>query len=255
MLDGLLVRVILRTSLVCIASAMPVAAAQRIAVSVPFVGCKSDGQMGPVQAPTGENKVAPITAEMAGRLAYYKAEKGSGVLAPRGWYCLGTYGSNGEALYVSPNPIRAADVLSTTKWKGFTGPAIEAPFLYGDTSGRFDVARMIARVFPGYRKFLQKVIDEGIEPASSFPSGPYPSDKLTYLSRELVEYQTPPEAEGLGTRSWLLKNTDPIRGVAMLVGETPDLMYLAVRLPPEMGELVPVVVQQAERDAAKSAEK
>ncbi len=41
----------------------------------------------------------------------------------------------------------------------------------------------------------------------------------------------------------------------MLVGETPDLMYLAVRLPPEMGELVPVVVQQAERDAAKSAEK
>jgi hypothetical protein len=99
---------------------MPVAAAQRIAVSVPFVGCKSDGQMGPVQAPTGENKVAPITAEMAGRLAYYKAEKGSGVLAPRGWYCLGTYGSNGEALYVSPNPIRAADVLSTTKWKGFT---------------------------------------------------------------------------------------------------------------------------------------
>jgi hypothetical protein len=141
---------------------MPVAAAQRIAVSVPFVGCKSDGQMGPVQAPTGENKVAPITAEMAGRLAYYKAEKGSGVLAPRGWYCLGTYGSNGEALYVSPNPIRAADVLSTTKWKGFTGPAIEASFLYGDTSGRFDVARMIARVFPGYRKFLQKVIDEGI---------------------------------------------------------------------------------------------
>ena len=234
---------------------MPVAGAQKIAVRVPFVGCKSDGQVRPVQTPTGESKVVPITAGMAGRLAYYKAEKGSGVLAPRGWYCLGTYGSNGEALYVSPNPIRAADVLSTTKWKGFTGPAIEASFLYGDTSGRFDVARMIARVFPGYRKFLQKVIDEGIEPASSFPSGPYPSDKLTYLSRELVEYQTPPEAEGLGTRSWLLKNTDPIRGVAMLVGETPDLMYLAVRLPPEMGELVPVVVQQAERDAAKSAEK
>jgi hypothetical protein len=254
MLDGLLVRVILRTSLVCIASAMP-AAAQTIAVRVPFVGCKSDGQMGPVQAPAIENKVVLITAEMAGRLAYYKAEEGSGVLAPRGWYCFGTYGSNGEVLYVSPNPIGAADVLSTTKWKGFTGPAIEASFRYGDTSGRFDVARMIARVFPDYRKFLQKVIDEGIEPASSFPSGPYPKDKLTYRSRELVEYQTPPEAEGLGTRSWLLKNGDPIHGLATLVGETPDLMYLAVRVPPEMGELVPVIVQQAERDAAKSAEK
>src|ERR1700761_8891964 len=168
------------------------------AVRVPFVGCKSDGQTGPVRAPSGESKVVPITAEMAGRLAYYKAEEGSGVLAPRGWYCFGTYGSNGEVLYVSPNPIGAADVLSTTKWKGFTGPAIEASFRYGDTSGRFDVARMIARVFPDYRKFLQKVIDEGIEPASSFPSGPYPKDKLTYRSRELVEDQTPPEAEGLG---------------------------------------------------------
>jgi hypothetical protein len=28
--------------------------------------------------------------------------------------------------------------------------------------------------------FVQSVIDEGIEPASEFPSGPYPKDKLLF---------------------------------------------------------------------------
>jgi hypothetical protein len=65
---------------------------------LPFVGCKSDGQSGPLRAPKGKSKVLPIGKETAQRLAYYKAEQGFSVLAPRGWYCFETYGSGGAAL-------------------------------------------------------------------------------------------------------------------------------------------------------------
>jgi hypothetical protein len=43
------------------------------AVSVPFVGCPSDGQAGPQKAPTGKNPILSIPVEAAERLAYYKA--------------------------------------------------------------------------------------------------------------------------------------------------------------------------------------
>src|SRR5271154_1292847 len=69
---------------------------------VPFVGCKSDGQTGPVEASEGESKVVPGDAKAAQQLAYYASQKEFGVLAPRGWYCFGTYGANGNTLYVSP---------------------------------------------------------------------------------------------------------------------------------------------------------
>jgi hypothetical protein len=196
----------------------------------------------------------PIEAKAVARLAYYKAEAedGFGVLAPRGWYCFGTYGSNGANLYVSPNPIRGDDVLlGKDGWKGFAGPAVQLSVESGGTSGRFGVARMMARVFPNRHEFVERVIAEGIEPASDFPSGSYPKDRLTYRGKELVEFTTPAETEGLGTQSRLLKNREPIRGVAMLVGdEEPDLVYLAVRLPAGMDDLVPVIVQQTERDSS-----
>ena len=44
----------------------------------------------------------------ASKLAYYQAEKGIGVLAPRDWHCFGTYGSGGDTLYVTPQPINSA---------------------------------------------------------------------------------------------------------------------------------------------------
>jgi hypothetical protein len=245
--DRFLVRFILSASLMCVPI---VASGQAPAARVPFVGCRSDGQIGPVKAPPGKSKVLPIDAKTATRLAYYKADEGYGVLAPRGWYCFGTYGSNGENLYVSKNPIRSADLLST-QWKGFRGPAIQASYQNGDTSGRFEVARMMARVFPAHRAFVRRVIEEGIEPASSFPFGPYPKDKLTYRSPEMVDYLTPPATDGLGTQSRLLKNADTIRGVAILVGDVPDLAYLAVRLPAEMDELAPSIIQQVEQDAQR----
>ena len=219
--------------------------------SVPFVGCEADGQTGPVKAPDSKSVHVLISADAASRLAYYKSEEGLGVLAPRGWHCFGVYGSNGYALYVSPERITASELLSS-KWKGFAGPAIELAAQNGDTSGRFTVARVIAHVFPERKPFVERVIAEGIEPADSFPSGPYPADKLTYRSKQMVEYATPANADGLGTDSRLIKSAHPIRGVAILVGETPDLVHLAVRLSPDLSNLASSIIQQLEGDAERS---
>jgi hypothetical protein len=216
---------------------------------VPFVGCKSDGQTGPVTAPEGESKVVLMDAKAAQQLAYYASQKGFGVFAPRGWFCFGTYGSNGDTLYVSPQPINAADLLTAT-WTGFTGPAIQLSRQHGDTSGRSDVAKTIARAFPARRAFARTVIDDGTEPASSFSFRPYPNDRLTYRSNEIVEYQTPANTEGLGTNSSLQSNADPISGVAILIGTVPDLLQLSVRLPMAQVGLTPFIIGQVERDNA-----
>ncbi|MGA3176757.1 MAG: hypothetical protein ABSE19_05370 [Candidatus Acidiferrum sp.] len=234
-------------------SIVAAASPQKPGAHVPFVGCRADGQGGPVDAPNGKSRVLPIAAEAAHRLAYYRAEQGFGVLAPRGWYCFGVYGSNGYALYLSSQQISTDNLFSTT-WSGFAGPVIEIAGESGETSGRFGVARTIARVFPAHKAFVEKVIEEGTEPASSFPFGPYPKDKLTYRSKEIVEYQTPANTDGLGTNSRLKKDASPIRGVAILMGETPDLLLLSVRLSPNLADLTPAIVKQVERDAVHAVD-
>jgi hypothetical protein len=221
-------------------------------VRVPFVGCRSDGQTGPLEAPNGQPKVVDLSAEAAKQLAYFQAEEGIGVLAPRGWYCFAIYGSNGNSLFVSPRPINPSDLFSA-EWKGFTGPAIQVSASIGDTSGRFKVAETIARVFPAHSAFLRRVIAEGIEPASSFPSGPYPNDKLLYHSDDFVEYETPAESKGLGTDSRLKPNDSPICGFALLTGETPDLIFLAIRLPAEFATLTAAILHQAVHEGTSFA--
>ena len=219
--------------------------------SVPFVGCASDGQVGPRKAPHGKAKTMPLSAELASQLAYYQAEEGSGVLAPRGWHCFSTYGSNGGSLFVAPQLIDSKIVFSD-KWKGFVGPVVQISDSLGGTSGRFEVASIIARVFPAHKAFVANVIAEGIETAADFPSGPYPKDKLHYRSKGVVEYETPPQTEGLGTRSRLQKSDRAITGVEILSGpnEELDLASLSVRLPQGSEDLARVIVQQAEREAA-----
>lgn len=228
----------------------PQAATARPLVRVPFVGCASDGQVGAIKAPYASNYGVRVSAEAAQRVAYYKAKDGFGVLAPRGWHCFGTYGSNGASLYVSPDPLNGDQLLSTN-WKGFTGPAIQISSSIGDTSGRFEVAKIIARVFPAYKQFVENVIAEGIRPASSFPFGPFPQDQLTYRSKRIVEYETPANADGLGTASWLLRNGHPISGLAILYGEEPNLLQLSLRLPPDSVDLAPVILHETEREAAR----
>ncbi len=228
--------------------------AASVAVSqVPFVGCASDGQVGPQAAPTGKSKAVAIPAAAAERLAYYKAEYGPGVLAPRGWHCYSIYGSNGAMLFINPDPIDSKAFFSQD-WKGFAGQAIEISDSSGGTSGRFEVAKVIARVFPAYKKFVQNVIAEGIEPASDFPFGPYANDKLTDRGTNIAEFETPANTAGLGTNSGLLPNASPIDGVAIITGTDTDLIQLSARVSARDRDLIPLIVQQVESDAATAAQ-
>jgi hypothetical protein len=218
---------------------------------VPFVGCDSDGQVGPLKAPNAKAKKLALAAELADRLAYYRAQNGFGVLAPRGWYCFSTSGSSGSNLYISSEPIDRKALFSAN-WRGFSGAAIQVSVLAGDTSGRFEVAKTIARVFPDHKEFVQDVIAEGIEPASSFPAGPYPADKITHRSENLVEFETPPNTKGLGTDSMLRANSIPIQGVAILSGDELSLVQASVRLSPTDQVLIRTILKQIEKEAAES---
>jgi hypothetical protein len=219
--------------------------------NVTFVGCEADGQIGPLSAPKGKSMVLPISAPAARQLAYYKSEQGFGVLAPRGWFCFGVYGSSGYSLYVAPEKITSANLYSNI-WSGFAGPVVELVGETGDTSGRFGVARAIARVFPTHRAFVENVVKAQLAQPTDFTFGPYPTDKLIYRTNDVVEYQTPANTGGLGTSQRLKKNTTAIRGVAMLLGQAPDLVQVSVRLPSNLANLATPIIQQSERDAMSS---
>jgi hypothetical protein len=220
-------------------------------VRVPFVGCNSDGQTGPVAAPRGVAKLLPISPAEASALAFYSTGGSSGVLAPRGWYCFGTYGSSGSTLIVAPQPLKADDLFAP-HWRGNTGPSVQVSFSSGETSGRFDVAKVIARVFPAHKSFVEGIIKDEMGSPSDFPFGPYPNDKLTAKGARIVEFQTPPHSEGLGTTPSLQANAYPISGVAILQSEAPDLVMLRLRLPPEMNNLAAPIIRGVERENAGS---
>jgi hypothetical protein len=182
-------------------------------------------------------------------LAYY-ASADLGVLAPRGWHCFGLYGSNGSILIVTPEPHHADDLLKTNS--NLTGPAIQLSFSFGDTSGRFEVAQVAARLFPTKKEFVQRVIHEGIAPASDFPFGPYPADILTRRSDTEVEFETPANTDGMGTKSRLVKNSSPINGVAIMTADE-NLVLLEARMPPDLSILVPSILGETRRASSTSA--
>jgi hypothetical protein len=103
-----------------------------------------------------------------------------------------------------------------------------------------------ARLFPVAKSFVEHVIDEGIEPTSDFPSGPYPGDLINRRSDTEVEFLTPANTDGLGTSGILSRNALAIHGVAILVeGENaPDVLMLRVRLSrSELDDLATTIVQ------------
>jgi len=241
----------LRGLFLCVLLAASAGYAQH--VTVPFVGCPSDGQTGPLNPPHGSSKVVYIKQEAASHLAWYQAEQGSGVLAPRGWHCFSTYGSNGSSLFVAPQPLTSQTFFSEHA-ASFSGPAIQLSEMVGDTSGRFSVALSIARLFPAHRAFAESVRDEHLG-LDTLPTGPSPTDKLRYLSKEAVEFTTPANHDGEGTHTLLVKSDLPISGVVMLTGEELSCTTLAVRLPSELSFLAPVITHQLERDNPPSRER
>ena len=208
-------------------------------VLIPSVGCNADGQVGPLDAPKSTEVEVRLDPAVALRLALYRSESTPSVLGPRGWSCFGVYGSARATLYVTPEPLGPAGFDP----KG-QGNGIEASAINGDTSGRFEVARIVARVFPAQRAFVERVIAEGIEPARNFPSGPFPGDYLKYLNDLVVEYETSADSEGLGTSLQMRPGTNPIRGITILQMPNPTLLHLALRLPQSMKDLEPIIILQ-----------
>lgn len=217
----------------------------RASILVPFVGCRSDGQLGPKAAPNRTSKSVHLSPEAAEKLAWYQGSEGPGVLAPRGWFCFATYGSSGSTTYVSPQPLTRRMLLSE-HWKGLDGPAVELSYEFGGTSGRFSVADAVARSFPAYKAFVQSVMSEGFT-LDKIPTGPFRTDNVQYKNDHTVEFTTPAHLQGLGTQSRLLPSGSPISGVNLLTGADTDLVSLSIRLPAGSGSLAPAIAGQVEQ--------
>jgi hypothetical protein len=203
---------------------------------VPFVGCASDGQMGPMPAPK-TSKAPRLPVGIASRLAWY-ASGDLGVLAPRGWKCLGLYGSNGSILLVAPDDPRQ---LASGQDKSIKGQGVQISVSFGETSGRFEAARIAARLFPNRQAFVDSVASEGIWPKDAFKNDAFPHDRVRRLGPDQVSFQTPANEEGLGTMSRLVKSPDPIQGMAKM-NEDNDATLLVVRLNPALRDLAPTIL-------------
>jgi Caspase domain len=232
-----------------------VSAANKVKSSVPFVGCDSDGQVGPQKPPTIEGLLVQVDLprEASGNLEYYGSKiMQGGVLAPKSWYCYVTSGSNGDSLFVFPEPISPSDFLSGT-WKGFNGAAIQLTKLFGGTSGRFGIAKVIARAFPLHKQFALDVMNEGIVPREHFNFVKFSDDIVENIGANVVEYETPAFKDGLGTISRLVPGGSPIDGILIIQPGDTDLISAAIRLPPEIAGLAPIIIEHVAKENAPSS--
>lgn len=125
------------------------------------------------------------------------------MLAPRGWHCHGYEQAGTATLVVSPESLSAH----------FVKPK---------------------------KKVVQGIVDGLGLDKRHYALDPYPDDILTCRSDGDVEFETPANKDGMGTMFGLVKNADPIRGMAEL-WETMDdnknksarVVLLVVRMPPQ----------------------
>jgi hypothetical protein len=137
--------------------------------------------------------------------------------------------------------------------RGLDSPAVILTFSNGFSSGRDEVSSVVSRVFPAHRRIvIDAAADDEMKP--QFP-GPFPADRLHYLSRESLEFVTPAGQEGLGTLlAPLVPAAQPIEGVQVLVrdrGDCCDLVSLSVRLAPHDADLVPIIMREVQHESKK----
>lgn len=235
-------------ALALLVAATPAEAREKL-VYVPFVGCPADGQTGYIPPPkSGQSPSLP--ARLARQLAYYGYDNGPTVLAPRGWHCVGLYGSSGSSLIVTPERHKADEFFHSERPADVRGPAIQVSISYGGTSGRDEVAQGIARLFPAHRDFLRKVIklDREIGYALDLPKARR-TDVIRRRTATFVRFTTPAKYEGEGTHSRLLAGNLPIDGIRQLFDfqDGPDLLGVDVRLPASQAHLLePILAEAAE---------
>jgi len=212
------------------------------APTVPLVGCRADGEMGPTKSGPVQPLAVTPDPRAAALIAYYRAAHGPGVYAPKGWYCLTWEGSNGTILVVTPRRIPPPYFPLPV----ITGPAVTMQSSDAGSSGRFHVAVMAAQVFPVVgAEFIARIRDEHLIADSSFETESYPDDQLQYLSDRLVEFFTPPNHTGLGTEGLFEMSDLPTRGLIILnlQDEVNSLIELRVRLPPGLNSVAAAIIQ------------
>jgi hypothetical protein len=198
---------------------------------VPFLGCPGIGGPGP--GPWPVPKAAPKVLQSspsvpAARIAYYRANAGPGVFAPRDWHCQAWGGSHGVFIIVTPAAPPAVIPRKPVK-----GPGVIAIWSSGGTGGRFDVAEVSLRLFPEVMSdFIARVKAEGLPSPDFSKIRPFPQDRYTYLTTRLIEFTTPAHRKGIGTGIFV-PSDDPVRGVVSLSpggGRYPDLLQFEIRL-------------------------
>ena len=210
------------------------------APALAFVGCISYGQAARVAAPQSVIVNRLLRVDDARNLAYYKSAE-IGLVAPKGWNCEGYSDSSGWGMFLSPKPIHGEP-----RWPNFKGPAIDVHHISGENGfGHSQIADGVARVFPAFRTWAVRSM-EGFD--VRLPGGPYASDRLTYRSSRIVEFETPPRRKGLGNDfSRIVPDEKPTFGVAILMGNPPQhLLVMSIRLPKELRHLLPLILKDIE---------
>ena len=195
---------------------------QLIEAEIPAIGRPLDGQAGPQDTPTLPKTMRVLVPEgAASGLTYYSAFEGagSGLVAPKGWDCFGTYGSAGSHLYITPNRLNTPILERPDKVGG--GPVIIDNHLIGGTSGRFPIAQLSARIFPLARAFVQRVRAMGLDDPKTYVFKPWPADRLNRLSDFVVSYVTPSNTDGVGTIFGPTPGPELISGLVFLRSLSP----------------------------------
>lgn len=210
---------------------------------VPSVGCETDGQQGRQPAPDTLDKHETLYTP-AQDLAWYQSQE-LGVLAPRGWHCFALSGSNGGALFVTPEP-HGEDLFKDDQ--PLTGPIVISRYSLSGTSGRFEVARMAARLFPSRKAFVEGVLaEEGVD-RKDYPFGPWKTDKLTRPWPMGVRVVTPAGKAGAAVADRMGPGDLPAEGLIYMDAED-DLYAVSVRLPADKAGLADAILFDAENSA------
>ena len=210
-------------------------------IAAPHVGCRSDGQTGPRPAPAGRPR--PVSGQGADRVADYVMADGTRTLAPRGWRCVGRYGSDGSVLFVAPDEGTLRNLVAG---RPVAGPAVVRRLAVGDTSGRFAVASVAAMLFPSAARRVAAIEAEGVE--GPFRHGLPPGDRITRLGPYAALYTTGPGVRGVGTREELAPGRLAVDGMAVLgPSDYSDLQTMDARLDPAQRPLVSVMIADMRR--------
>jgi hypothetical protein len=206
---------------------------------IPAAPCLTTGMTGETGLPNLPMAFTlKVPAQLASKLAYYKGTGATGVLGPRGWTCRQYFGSSGSRLKIAPTGGAFEEDAKYENSIKYSGELIERSLSIGDTSGRSEVARVAARIFPVVNDFVDQLREQGIIDKSV---DPLPGDTYFYLSPTVAIFRTERDDEGIAGRA----TGAPMLGLAYLMkepGQAPDLTLLKARLGTANSDLVPIIL-------------